>query len=175
MSGHCRKKCALTEQCTPHRKDSDCEATNTVFQCYRDSSHRAVSCVVCAVCCLCCVNSNPHREETTETRLRTLSNVFDVSLFFLRIHPFTCDDVSLRGNLYSRHEPFSLSSSASSSVVKYCPFSTVFARPCIGAQFGQCKMNWKICELFVQNRATSLTRSEGLICCRQICWHYHGL
>ena len=44
-----------------------------------------------------------------------------------RIHPLTWDDRSLRGNVYSRHDPFSLSNSVSSSVVKYCPFS-VFAR-----------------------------------------------
>ena len=71
------------------------------------------------------------------------------------------DDLLLRRNVSSRHEPFSLSSSVSQSIAKYGPFSTAFARPAL-EQFGQFKMNWKICR-------------NGLICCRQFGWHYHGL
>ena len=64
-----------------------------------------------------------------------------------RIHPFTWDDLSLRGNEYSRHEPLSLSSSASPSVVLSSLYSIRVT--CIWAQFGQLKMSWKTCELLI--------------------------
>ena len=48
---------------------------------------------------------------------------------FPRIHPFTLDGVSSRSNVYSRHGPHHFASSASSWVVKYCPFATVFTIP----------------------------------------------
>ena len=47
---------------------------------------------------------------------------------FPRIHPFMWD-WSLRDNVYSRHEPFKLSSSVSSILVTYCLISTGLARP----------------------------------------------
>ena len=58
--------------------------------------------------------------------------------------------------MYSRDDPFSLSSSLSSSVVKYCPLSTVFAIPSIGAQFFFLKVFWKICESSARFHATGL-------------------
>ena len=97
---------------------------------------------------------------------------------FPRIHPFTLDDVSSRGKVYSRHEPPNMSSSASSRVVKYFLFAAVFVTP-TSVQFGQLKMIWKISEFSVvivrQVSLHNLSGSKRFVRCRQFCWHHHGL
>ena len=72
-----------------------------------------------------------------------------------------------------------LSSAASSRVVQYCHLGHSFRDTYIGAQFDQLKMIWKILRIFVRNRAANFLAlchwSEAFVCCRQFCWHHHGL
>ena len=48
---------------------------------------------------------------------------------FPRIHPFTLDKWSSRGDVHSRHEPSNFASSASSRVTEHCPRAAVFMKP----------------------------------------------
>ena len=72
--------------------------------------------------------------------------------------------------MYSRHDPFNLSSSVL--------FFNSLRETCIGAEFGQLKVFWKICELLpVFTSQVSLYSCIGwrsLICCQHFWWHYHG-
>ena len=62
---------------------------------------------------------------------------------FPRIHPLTLDAAMSQSKVFSRHEPPSLSSSAS-RVVKYCLLATVFVIPTF-----EHKMTWKICDFLL--------------------------
>ena len=68
---------------------------------------------------------------------------------FPRFHPFTWDDLSLRNNVNSRHEPFTLPNPAYIKCRKVLSLLHNSRETCIGTQLGKFDMNLKISELLL--------------------------
>ena len=98
---------------------------------------------------------------------------------FTRIHPFTLENVSSRGDVYSRHEPPNLSSPASSRVVKYCNLATIFAIPALEHSLNNWRWSGRFCEfsfIIVEQVSLHVVIGPGrFIRCRQFCLHHHSL